>query len=370
MKKFLGNKQRAPEIVVDSMSSAQMAGLRYVSDSSPGIIRKSSGKGFIYIGADGKRIRAADSLGRIKSLVIPPGWSDVWICPSPQGHIQAIGRDDRGRKQYRYHANWNQTRDETKYERMIAFGKSLPRIRRQTQKHLKLPDLPRQKVLAAVIRLLEKTLIRVGNDEYAKNNESFGLTTLRDRHVDVSGAGVQFKFRGKSGIEHAIDIEDRRIAGIVQKCQDLPGYELFQYLDDAGEQRDVTSGDVNQYLREIAGQEFTAKDFRTWAGTMLAAMALREFEAFDSEAQGKQNVLKAIESVAQKLGNTKAVCRKCYIHPAVIDSYLDGTLAQTLKQRAEQKMRQSLSSLSPEEAAIMALLRQRLAHQTTRRKSA
>jgi DNA topoisomerase-1 len=344
-----------------SMASAKSAGLRYVSDTAPGIRRKRAGKYFCYLGADGMAIRNPEVLGRIKALAIPPAWQEVWICPDPQGHLQATGRDAKGRKQYRYHPRWQQVRDETKYDRMIAFAQALPRIRARTEQDLDRPGLPREKVLAAVVQLLETTLIRVGNAAYARTNESFGLTTMRDRHVKVSGISLRFQFRGKSGIKHAVDLTDRRLARIVKRSQDLPGYELFQYLDDTGERHDIGSADVNAYLREISGEEFTAKDFRTWAGTVLAAQALQEFEAFDSAAQAKHNVVRAIESVAKRLGNTKTVCRKCYIHPEVLEAYLDGTLIQTLSRRVNQEFTHALHQLPPEEAAVLALLQERLA---------
>lgn len=302
-------------------------------------------------------------LGRIKSLAIPPAWKDVWICPDPAGHLQATGRDDRGRKQHRYHTRWREARDETKYTRMIAFGKALSRIRKKVVRDLSLPGLSRNKVLATVVRLLEVSLIRVGNEEYARDNDSFGLTTMRDRHVDVNGSTIEFHFRGKAGRWHKVDIRDRRLAKIVKRCQDLPGQELFQYLDGEGKRQDVKSTDVNDYLREISGEDFTAKDFRTWAGTVLGAMALREFERFDSKTQAKKNIVQAIENVAERLGNTPAVCRKCYVHPDVIDAYLDGTLIRTLKRRAEEQLATSLRSLNPEEAAVLGLLQQRLARE-------
>jgi DNA topoisomerase-1 len=351
-------------IPTDPVASARLVGLRYVSDTLPGIQRKRHGAHFRYTGPDGAPVRDAQTLARIRALVIPPAWTDVWICPMPHGHLQATGRDAKGRKQYRYHPRWREVRDATKYTRMIAFGRALPRIRERVEHDLALPGLPRAKVLATVVRLLETTLIRVGNEEYAKTNRSYGLTTLRNRHVDIAGATLRFHFRGKSGITHTIGINDRRLAGIVRRCRELPGAELFQYLDDDGERRGVDSGDVNEYLREITGEEFTAKDFRTWAGTVLAAMALQELEAFDSDAQAKKNVVGAIERVAERLGNTPSVCRKCYVHPAVLDAYLDGTMLETLKQRAEQEIAESLSGLKPEEAAVLALLQQRLARET------
>jgi DNA topoisomerase-1 len=343
------------EPIVDPFEAARAAGLRYLNDAAPGIRRKRAGKGFSYVGLDGKPIRDPDELRRIKSLAIPPAWTDVWICPSPRGHLQATGRDARGRKQYRYHPRWREARDETKYERMIAFGQALPRIRERVERDLALADLPREKVLATVVRLLDTTSIRVGNEEYARQNGSFGLTTLRNRHVDVSGSTLRFHFRGKSGKEYRVDVKDRRLARIVQRCQDLPGQDLFQYLDDNGELQAVESNDVNEYLREIGGQEFTAKDFRTWAGTVLAACALEDFEAFESEMAAKRNVVQAIDAVAEQLGNTRAVCRKCYVHPAVIDAYLDRSLIDALKRGVQEA---SASRLGPEEAALLALLQQ------------
>lgn len=349
-----------PAPVNDPVASARAAGLRYVSDTTPGIRRKRSGMGFNYRGPDGATIRDSATLRRIRSLVIPPAWTDVWICPHPNGHLQATGHDAKGRKQYRYHLRWREVRDETKYTRLIAFGEALPRIRERVDHDLGLRGLPRKKVVATVVRLLETTLIRIGNEEYAKTNRSYGLTTMRNRHVDVSGTTLRFHFRGKSGIDHTIGINDRRIARIVKQCKDLPGAELFQYIDHDGHRQSIDSGDVNAYLQEITGQEFTAKDFRTWAGTVLAAMALREFESFDEETQAKRNIVRAIETVAERLGNTPTVCRKCYVHPAVLDAYLDGSMLDTLKQRAEQEMADSLSGLQPEEAAVLAFLRQRL----------
>jgi DNA topoisomerase-1 len=350
----------AAEVLKDPVVSAQVVGLRYVSDGMPGIKRESRGKDFRFRHANGKIIHDKETLSRIKSLVIPPAWTEVWICAEPDGHLQATGRDDRKRKQFRYHPRWREIRDETKYARMIVFAQALPKIRARVKKDLKLPGLPRNKVLATVVRLLEVSLIRVGNDEYARENNSFGLTTMRDKHVDVHGSKLRFHFRGKSGKWHDVDINDRGLAKIVERCQDLPGQELFQFVDDNGERRAVKSEDVNEYLREISGQDFTAKDFRTWAGTVLAAMALREFEKFDTKAQAKKNVVAAIESVAAKLGNTPAVCKKCYVHPDVLDSYLEGTLVETLKQRAEKRIARSLRGLPPEEAAVLALLQQRL----------
>lgn len=359
---------QAPPPKPDAIESAKEAGLRYVRDDAPGIRRMKVGNGFRYVDPSGRAISRADEV-RIKALAIPPAWRDVWICPHPNGHIQAVGRDDRGRKQYRYHPEWTKVRDESKYSRMIEFVTALPKIRKAVQRHLALPGLSREKVLATVVRLLETTLIRVGNDEYAKSNKSFGLTTMRDKHVKVRGQTIDFQFRGKSGGEHAIDLDDARLAKIVRQCQDLPGAELFQYVDDLGKVCDVGSGDVNAYLKEISGHDFTAKDFRTWAGTVLAARALQEFERVDSKAAMKKNIVRAIESVAMRLGNTKAVCRKCYIHPDVLDSYMDGSLVESLSRKAGNELARSLKNLPAEEAAVLALLQQRLANEATSKRS-
>jgi DNA topoisomerase-1 len=353
-----------PVAKVNPVDSARQAGLRYVSDTAPGIRRKRRGGKFNYFAPDGSRITDAEELARIRSLAIPPAWTDVWICANARGHLQATGRDARGRKQYRYHPKWRAVRDETKYERMVAFGEQLPKIREQTGHDLALRGLPRRKVLAAVVRLLETTLIRVGNEEYARDNKSFGLTTMRDRHVEFEGQKVQFHFKGKSGKKHLITLKDRRLAKVVRRCRDIPGQELFQYIDDDGQRETIDSADVNAYLQEITGQQFTAKDFRTWAGTVLASLALQEFESFDSQAQAKKNVLRAIESVAERLGNTPTVCRKCYIHPAVLDSYLEGTMLETLQQRTEDDFTERDGELRPEEAAVLGLLRRRLAEES------
>jgi DNA topoisomerase I len=351
-----------PEMVAalqDPVVSARVVGLHHVSDETPGIARVRSGKSFRYRDPQGKAVRDPETLRRIKSLVIPPAWTDVWICANANGHLQATGRDERKRKQFRYHPRWREIRDETKYARMIAFARALPGIRRRVRKDMALQGMPRNKVLATVVRLLEVSLIRVGNDEYARENDSFGLTTMRNKHVDVRGANLRFHFRGKAGKWHDVDIHDRHIAKIVARCQDLPGQELFQFVEDDGSRRDVRSEDVNEYLREISGQDFTAKDFRTWAGTVLAAMALRAFEKFETKAQAKKNIVAAIESVAKKLGNTPAVCKKCYIHPHVIDSYIEGTLIETLKPRAD-KTSKLIRGLLADEASVLRLLRQRL----------
>jgi DNA topoisomerase I len=351
---------------VDPVASAKEAGLRYVTDSKPGIHRKKRNGDFIYIAPDGKRIGDHNELVRIKRLAIPPAWTDVWICPSENGHLQVTGRDARGRKQYRYHPDWRKVRDETKYDRMIAFGKALPEMRRRVARDLRKPGLPREKVLAAIVRLLETTLVRVGNEEYARDNKSYGLTTMRDKHARISREKVTFEFRGKSGRNHEIDVLDPRLAGIVKRCRDLPGYELFQYLDEHGNVVDITSSDVNDYLRQITGEDFTAKDFRTWAGTVLAARALQEFERFENSKEAKQNITTAVEAVARMLGNTPAICRRCYVHPVIFDTYLDGSLVERLRRRVEKKLTRSLNQLRPEEAAVMGLLQQTLAHDVKR----
>ena len=349
--------------------TAKEAGLRYVSDTGPGIRRRMGSLGFKYIGVDGRVIRNRAQIARINALAVPPAWTGVWICPDPRGHIQAVGRDAKGRKQYRYHPAWRATRDGNKYGRMIAFAGALPRIRRRTAADLARPGLPRRKVLAAVVQLLEKSLIRVGNDEYAKNNNSFGLTTLRNHHATVRGSTVRFTFKGKSGVKHSVGLADRRLARIVKACQELPGQELFEYFDEDGRRCDVGSAEVNAYLQEITGQDFTAKDFRTWAGTVLAARALQELEAVDSATRAKKNVVQAIEAVAGVLGNTKAVCRKSYIHPAVIDAYLDGTMAEVPRKRVEKAKRRSIG-LRPEEVAVLTLLQGGLSRESRKKTAA
>lgn len=348
------------EIVTDPQEAAEEAGLRYVSDEQPGYTRKKKGDSFQYFDTDGKLIKDETRLLRIRRLAIPPAYTDVWICPSANGHMQATGRDDRGRKQYRYHEHWRAVRDENKYDRMLIFGDALPKIRRRIRADLELGGLPREKVLATVVQLLERTFIRIGNEEYARENKSFGLTTMRNRHVQVKGSQLKFRFRGKSGVQHEVDVEDRRMATIVRKLQDLPGQELFQYIDEAGEVREITSQDVNDYLREITGQEFTAKDFRTWAGTVLAAMALNAQEAFTTKKQARSNVKDAISAVSKILGNTPAICRKCYVHPAVLETYLGGNLIEGLKSKMEETLEQKLDDLRSDEIAVLTFLRQGL----------
>ena len=297
--------------------------------------------------------------------MIPPAWEDVWICPDPLGHLQATGRDARGRKQYRYHPKWRTVRDETKYDRLIGFAQTLPKIRQAADRDTRRAGMPREKVLATVVHLLEKTLIRVGNDEYAKQNRSFGLTTLRNQHVDVRGGRVRFTFRGKSGIEHDIDLDDRRLARIVRACRDIPGYDLFQYYDGEGRRQTVGSADVNAYLKEISSEDYTSKDFRTWAGTVHAAEFLRACGPCTSQTDSKRNIVRAVESVAQRLGNTKAVSRKCYIHPTIFDAYVDGLMT---KLRIVRRTGQSSYALSESERAVLSLL-QKTASKGIRRKA-
>jgi len=369
-----------PDTESDPAASARAAGLRHVDDRRPGIRRRGTGKKlrqgkrfvpqFVYLHADGRRVEDAATAERIRKLAIPPAWTDVWICPDANGHLQATGRDARGRKQYRYHARWREERDGTKYSRMIALGQALPALRRRTAADLRLPGLPRAKVLATVVRLLETTFMRVGNEEYARSNRSFGLTTLKDRHVDIRPSEVRFHFRGKSGVMHDVSVHDRAVAQIVRRCRDLPGQELFQYVGEDGEPATIDSADVNDYIREATGSDFTAKDFRTWAGTVLAALALQELEAGRPPQRTRRSpvratpreVTRAIEQVAKRLGNTPAVCRKCYVHPDVIASFMDGTLAGALKRRVDGQMSPPrLAGLRPDEAAVLALLQRRLA---------
>ena len=344
-------------ISVDPAQSAREAGLRYVSDEGPGIRRRRAGKGFSYVGPDGEPLRDPQQVQRIRSLAIPPAWTDVWIAPTPRGHIQATGRDAKGRKQYRYHPAWRAVRDATKYHRMIAFAEALPRLRECVLRDMALPGLPREKVVATVVRLLDETDIRVGNQEYARENESFGLTTLQNQHVEVAGSTLTFQFKGKSGKEHTIEVRDRRVAKIVRRCEELPGQELFQYLDDDGERRVIESSDVNQYLREVTGQDFTAKDFRTWAGTVVAAHTLREMGAAETKTELKQNINAAVKTAAERLGNTPTICRKCYVHPSVLDAYEDGSLLTSEIGRRERRMISPDDGLAVEEAEVLAFLR-------------
>ncbi|HEY2705704.1 MAG TPA: DNA topoisomerase IB [Candidatus Dormibacteraeota bacterium] len=354
----------------EAIAAARQAGLRHVDDSGPGIRRERRGDGFVHLDPEGRQVTDTETLLRIRHLAIPPAWTDVWICPSERGHIQATGRDARRRKVYRYHDRWREVRDAHKYEHTIAFARALPRIRRRVARDMARAGLPREKVVACAVRLLETTLIRVGNDEYARQNQHYGLTTLREEHAQIRGSTVRFVFRGKSGVDHSVGVSDRRLARVLRRCQELPGQRLLEYVDGDGNVRGIHSQDVNEYLREAGGGEYTAKDFRTWAGTVLAAQALREFERFDSQAQAKRNLLSAIDTVAARLGNTRAVCRTCYIHPAVVESYMDGSLAQLLEARAAAEIRNSLHRLSPEEAAVLGVLQQRLSREGRRRRRA
>lgn len=347
----------------DAEQAARDAGLRYSSDTSPGIRRRRAGRGWIYLEPGGERITDAPTLARIRALAVPPAWTDVWICRSPNGHLQATGRDARGRKQHRYHPRFRRARDESKFERVIEFARALPRIRARVDSDLARPGLPREKVLAAVVRLLELTLIRVGNDEYARLNRSFGLTTLRNRHARVDGSSVRFRFRGKSGKVHDVGLRDRRLASIIRRCQDLPGQELFAYVGRDGEVVDVASEDVNGYLREISGAEFGTKDFRTWAGTVLAYRALRGLEPASSRAAARHNVVEAVRETAEHLGNTPAVARRSYVHPAVLEAYLAGEVAAAPAQVPPEPSPEPSPApgavLPVEEVAAVKLLRRR-----------
>jgi DNA topoisomerase-1 len=332
-------------------------GLRYVTDAMPGIGRRRVGRGFTYLDAEGRRIRDAETLARIRALAVPPAWTDVWICPVPTGHLQATGRDARGRKQYRYHDRWRTVRDETKFERLLEFGLALTPIRRHIDRDLAAPGLSLEKVLATVVRLMDVAFARVGNLEYARDNRSFGLTTLRDRHVDVRGARVRFEFAGKGGKPHLFDIEDHRLARIVRRCRDLPGQELFQYVDGAGRRRPIGSGDVNDYLREAAEGEFTAKDFRTWAGTVVAAKTLAVMGPSTSAREATRNVNRAMEVVGESLGNTSAIARKSYVHPAVVGSYMDGSLADSWDRPLPQRAPRGAGRLRADEVRLLRLLK-------------
>ena len=336
--------------------SAEMAGLRYVKADSLVIERKKVGRGFSYLNIKGERITDEAELERLKSLTIPPALKDVRICHLENGHLQATGQDDKKRKQYFYHPQWRKIRSQHKFNRMVLFGACLPSIRATTAKHLRKRGLPREKVLATVVQLLETTFIRIGNDHYAKKNRSFGLTTLRDRHVDIEGTKVKFEFRGKSGVDHEIELQDRRLVNIIKQCQEIPGYEIFKYYDESGDRKFVDSGDVNDYLQQISDRDFTAKDFRTWAGTLLAAIELEELGEFDSEKQAKKNITQAIKNVARRLGNRPATCRKYYIHPAIVESYQNGFLLPLMSETAD--LEAAPNELSPEEQVVLQIIQQ------------
>ena len=361
------SKPRDPAVSVAALEggdagpdAAKAAGIVYVCDETPGITRKKFGAGWRFLDTEGATIKDYWERKRIEKIGVPPAYSDVWICPKANGHIQATGRDAKGRKQYRYHPKWTEARDTAKYERMAAFGALLPGLRARVAADMRKQGLPREKVLATLVALLEKTLIRIGNEDYAKDNKSFGLTTLRNRHLDIAGATLRFDFKGKSGKTWTLDLKDRRVAKVVRSIQELPGQQLFQYVDDDGKRQPVDSGDVNDYLREITGEDITAKDFRTWAGTVLAAVALSAFEAVDSQALMKKNIKAAIESVAAKLGNTPTICHKCYVHPQVVTAYMDGDLLVGLKRKVEEKLCVDADKLKPEEAALLGLLSHRI----------
>lgn len=348
------------------MGSAEAAGLRYVSDAMPGIRRHRHGRGFTYIGPGGEVIRARDAIRRFRSLVIPPAWTDVWICAHEDGHLQVTARDGRGRKQYRYHPQFRQQRDGTKFERMFELSDVLWKIRERVESDITLPGLARNKIMATVVWLLETTLIRIGSDEYRKANKSFGLTTLRRRHVAVVGSEMRFEFKGKSGVQHAVSVTDKRIARIIQRCQELRGEELFKYLDDDGKRQEVDAEDVNAYLQEITGREVTAKDFRTWAGTMLVAQALRAVGPAQTKREAEKNIVAAVDVTAKRLGNTRSVCRKYYIHPALIEAYLEGSVLPPMPDRRFNKRRATGPTLRQHEIEVLAFLKARLKPKTRR----
>ena len=341
--------------------AATRAGLKYVTDGFAGITRQRAGSGWVYFAPNGARIRDAEKRKRLNSLAIPPAWTDVWICPDPDGHIQATARDARGRKQYRYHPSYREARDRSKFQHMLEFSEVLPHLRERIERDLRAPDQTRRQLLATVVRLLDRTLIRVGNDEYARDNKSYGLTTLRRRHVRVDGATLSFSFRGKSGVEHSVSVSDPRLARIIQRCQDLPGEELFQYLDHAKKRQSVSSDDVNEYLRELTGRDVTAKDFRTWGGTMLAAVELRTMGAAASRREADRNILRAVDAVAERLGNTRAVCRKYYVHPTLLRAYLMGETVPLPEQNGKKhaRRRKHGAALRRDEIVVLQFLQER-----------
>ncbi|MEO1637172.1 MAG: DNA topoisomerase IB [Cyanobacteria bacterium J06631_9] len=345
--------------------AAAAAGLRYVHDGMPGIARKPWGQGFSYIMPNGDRLPTNPPKGssdwklrdRIEKLAIPPSWSEVWICQDPNGHLQATGRDDKGRKQYRYHPDWRKFRNLKKFDRMVPFGERLPTLRLQTEADLQQKNLSRQKVAAAAVQLLDRTLIRVGNTQYAKKNKSYGVTTLRDRHVDIDNKAVHFHFIGKSGIEHDITLKDKKLAKVIRQCRDIPGYELFQYYDEDGHKQTIDSGDVNDYLKQITGESFTAKDFRTWAGTTVATHTLEQLGEWAKETEAKKNVTAAIKAAAKQLGNRPATCRKYYVHPVVPQNYIIGSLLKQLAEAKKQKQPRDYQTwLDEHEQAVLSLL--------------
>jgi len=338
------------------IASARAARLRYVTDASPGIRRRSAGKRFFYLNQQGRRISDPKTVDRIRQIVIPPAWTDVWICPSPHGHIQATGRDAKGRKQYRYHPKYRAVRDETKFERILKFSKVFPKVRKHVERDLRRSGVDRRKMFAVVVYLLETTLIRVGNEEYARDNESYGLTTLQAHHAEVEGGRITFEFPGKSGVDHAVSFSDRRLARIIQHCQDLPGEHLFQYKDDDGTLQSIDSGDINEYLAAITGSDFTAKDVRTWAGTMLAAAALRDFGVTNSERDAERNIRRALDQVANHLGNTRAVCLHYYVHPLVLKKYRAGQVISAPLSQKKRERENPRVVLRRDEVAVLDLL--------------
>jgi DNA topoisomerase-1 len=341
--------------MIDGKKTARTARLTYVSDEAPGFRRRRAGSGFVYLDRVGHSVSSPKTLARIRSLAVPPAWTNVWICPTPVGHLQATGRDARGRKQYRYHDEWRALRDRMKYDHVLRLAEHLPAIRARVDRDLRRRGLSRDTVIAAVVRLLDRSLIRVGNDEYLRENGSFGLTTLRERHVQIRGDTIRFRFRGKSGAHHTVEVADARVARLLRKCLALPGAALFRYVDEAGEPRTVDSDMVNEYLRRITGEDFTAKDFRTWHGTVLAAWALKAAGPFETKAQSRRLVAGAVAEVAARLGNTPAVCRACYIHPELIAAYLDGSLSGLRRGPAIGNG----AELSREEASVLRFLQRR-----------
>ena len=347
-----------PNLDSEPEQSAELAGLRYVRADDLLIVRKKVGRGFSYFNANGDRITDKAEIERLKSLAIPSALTDVFMCDLPNGHLQATGRDAKRRKQYFYHPNWRKVRSQHKFNRMLLFGASLPLIRKTTAKHLRQRSLSREKVLAAVVQLLETTLIRVGNDQYAQKNRSFGLTTLRDRHVEITGDKVQFEFRGKSGVDHEIELHDSRLAKIIKQCQEIPGYEIFKYYDAEGERHFVDSADVNDYLQQITDRDFTAKDFRTWAGTLLTAMNLDEIGEFESESEAKKNITQAIKLTAKQLGNRPATCRKYYVHPGILEAYQESSLVELMSEA--RSLKSIPDGLNQEEIAILEIIKQNI----------
>jgi DNA topoisomerase-1 len=340
-------------------TAATSAGLRYVTDGFSGISRRRSGKGWSYFNPDGTLIADAHTRKRINALAIPPAWTNVWICPDPDGHIQVTARDARGRKQYRYHPSYREARDQSKFCRMLEFSEILPALRERVERDLRATELSRRQILATVVHLLDRTLIRVGNDEYARENRSYGLTTLRRKHVEVNGTLLRFSFRGKSGVDHSVALNDLKLARIVQRCHDLPGQEIFQYLDAFGKRKPISSDDVNDYLREASGRDITAKDFRTWGGTMVAAVALRTMGPASSRREADRNIVRALDAVAERLGNTRAVCRKYYVHPALINAYHLGLTAPAPPAEARKsRRRESQAALRRDELVVLQFLQE------------